>query len=352
MFVFDNWVISGALPGDNTAAQVFIDRIDALLVSAGWTLHDNLGAGSGESFGKVMYNGGGEELLVPYYLHMWVEPDGPKNQISIRGWWDWNATTHVGTNGSPQGVTLHSILTQDDSNPCPYAISITKDGFAVAVLVKDAGPEPRSLHFAAFEIPFPYLAVNPDRTLQIEPLVSGISAGSNVVIPLANTSYFEATGKYFIRQGATFDKFTVISIDPGVSITADLLANSYTSGTPPLGTFVGRNPVPFHLMHTYAVGNEALNGGTGWDAVTGALTLGGSPHPAVQFGDPDSQNGLYHPLQDFHNNIGAFNPGPRAWSRHYRRLGQEFPDQSTINIGAQEWLVINTAVPHIYIRKI
>lgn len=57
------------------------------------------------------------------------------------------------------------------------------------------------------------------------------AAGSSVLINMASTTGFSVSDTLIIESGTTYETFVVSAVNPGVSITATTLANSYTTPT-------------------------------------------------------------------------------------------------------------------------
>jgi len=319
--------------GSATGLDDLIGKLKDALVAGGWSVYDDQWIASGY---YIMFNSGGEEGLVPFYMELLKVGT---NVIALSGY-----LAHPGGGGAGTGKfsgssnTYYNIGTDTSTS---YWITASKDGF---VLATQQGATQRGAEFA---ILYPYLGINNDGTLQIAQTTSPVSAGGPVVIPVDDASFFQANNKYIVRQSDTVEKVTVTSVGAN-DITVSSLANSYSSGA-----FIGRNPVPI------AISQDDM--GLYWyEAITATATVNASgiahqtsrnSHPAVLYGDPDAMSSLNHLYPVYLVNTQAANQGMRYWNRFTRQWGGTTAQGDTMPVGSQIWVGFRAANLSWFMRQ-
>ena len=322
-FQFDNGAIADR--------DALVTKLKDVLVLAGWTLHDDQFVGSGY---YVLYNNGGVEGLVPFYVQLQTYST---DKVKFWGWYTHPGGGAAGANQIGTGSNS-TVLTSDIASHS-YWISATLHGFVISTQVGV------TVYASECGLYYPYLGTGSDGSLKIQPTNGAATAGGSAVIPMANTSFFAVGQKVFIREGATLEKITIDAINPNVSITANLLANSYGSGA-----FVGRDPVPFMIAPILSSTALLAVISTG----VPSFGLGGATRSAdagVAQGDPDTISGLNHIYPDILV-VGTITiQGKRGYTRATRRWGGTAAQGDTMNVGSQVWVVIRAFNISFMVRR-
>ncbi len=199
---------------DNTAD--FFSRLRSFIVSTvGWSvLQEDLGAANpflyinsaGESGKETTY------LLLDKYAATW-------DKIGVRSalWWNAGASTPV----QPAGGVSYNYIGTKDSATFPYWIYADLDHIVVVTRI---GTGYNAFYFGIVKR---YWSSEMALTL------SDVAAGSNVVVPVDDASYFTA-GKYFqIINRDAFERMQVVAVDTQSSpqtITIATLLGNYAAG--------------------------------------------------------------------------------------------------------------------------
>lgn len=195
-----------------TNTQDAIDKFKDTLVSAGWTLHDDLSGGS--PYAYVLKSQGEDGTEWPCYLY--IRQDN--NVIEFYVYADWNNTTHTGTYCFGSGTYSHIdgdaagqfyIWCSADKDSAIFVSYLTEYDFVVVGLLEPVCED-------AFG------------TLQ-----SAASSGSSVVLTLASgdAAGFIAGKSYQILDGDNRQWVEVSSVNTGANqITIATLSYSFASG--------------------------------------------------------------------------------------------------------------------------
>lgn len=201
----------------STLADLFTGVCSAL-VSAGWTLHDDISSTS-----KVYKSQGESGNYAPAYLRVY----NSGSYIELYIWQYWNASTHTGT---LSGYATPSRLSAGDN-----FIAVSKDFIvgASSSYTGGAGFIPTLFH-----------------TL-LTTTTNSITSGSNVTIPVVSSSGFKVGNRYQLL-GQNYEgreRVTINSIPDSTSVVVASLVSSYASGA-----YLGINPCPFGLWGAGAEG--------------------------------------------------------------------------------------------------
>lgn len=195
-----------------TNTQDAIDKFKDTLVSAGWTLHDDLSGGSPYAYVLRSYGEASDEW--PCYLYMRQDTD----VIEFYVYADWNNTTHAGTYCF--GNAAYSHIDADDDGQFYIWCSADKDSAMFVSYLTE-------YDFALVGLLEP-ICEDAFGTLQ-----SSATAGSNVVLSLGSgeAAGFIAGKSYQILDGDNRQWVEVNSVNTGSNqITITTLSYSFASG--------------------------------------------------------------------------------------------------------------------------
>ena len=201
----------------STLADLFTG-VCSVLVSAGWTLHDDISSTS-----KVYESQGESGNYAPAYLRVY----NSGSYIELYAWQYWDASTHTGT--------LYAYYAPSRASAGDNFFAVNKDFILIASsnYTGGAGFIPNLFH-----------------TL-VTTTTDSISAGSSVTIPVVSSSGFKVGNRYQIL-GQNYEgreRVTINSIPDSTSVVVASLATSYASGA-----YLGINPCPFGLWGPSAEG--------------------------------------------------------------------------------------------------
>jgi len=242
---------------DNTAD--FFSKFRSFIVStAGWTvLQEDLGAANpflyisstGESGKETIY------LLFDKYA-------ATADKVCVRQALWWNPGTQAAV--LPAGSTGYNYVATKDAATFPYWIYADLDHIVVVVRI---GTSYQAFYFGIVKR---YWSANMAITQ------ADINAGSSVVVPVDNASYFKAGLYYQIINRDKFERMQVTSIDTvstPQTITVATLANSY-----PSGARVGEDvaPVMISRSDTALTQLHTASRYTGWNTSLTDVQVSGS----------------------------------------------------------------------------
>jgi len=199
---------------DNTAD--FFSKFRSFIVSTvGWTvLQEDLGAAN--PFLYISSTGeSGKETI--HLLFDKFTANADKICVRTALWWNPGTSTPV----LPAGTTGYNYIATKDATTFPYWIYADFDHIVVVVRI---GTTYQAFYFGVVKR---YWSSNMAITQ------ADVSAGSNVVVPVDDASYFKAGLYYQIINRDKFERMQVTAIDTGASpntITVASLANAYVAG--------------------------------------------------------------------------------------------------------------------------
>jgi hypothetical protein len=196
-----------------TNIQDALDNFKDTMVSAGWTLHDDLSGGS--PYGYVMASTGEDSDQMSCYLYMY---EGT-NCIIVLVYSYWDNSTHAGTYYF--GNATYSNLDGNNSGSFYIWCSATKSDVALCSYYS-------SEYDAVWVGEMSPLITAANGTLQ-----SGVSAGSNVVLTLGSgeTANFKIGKTYQIVGQSNRQAAVVSAINAGSDqITVSSLSYSFLAG--------------------------------------------------------------------------------------------------------------------------
>lgn len=208
-----------------TLADYWTD-VQAFMISAGWTLHDDVSADN-----KVYKTNG----IAGAYPYIYVELTKDTTGVHMELWLYWNATTHVGTAKAYSSTSY---------NYCNWGA--TRD----MALIGNANFV--ALH--QYTDTYGCLAGFLDEIFYSETTTTSgaITAGSSVDIPVADSSYI-MEGQFVQIVGVDYEgreKLIVTNVPDPYTITVDNLLVDYAAGA-----FVGAVPCPAGITG-YATNNR------------------------------------------------------------------------------------------------
>lgn len=199
---------------DNTAD--FFSKFRSFIVSTvGWTvLQEDLGAA--DPFLYISSTGeSGKETI--YLLFDKFTANADKLCVRTALWWNPGTSAAV----QPVGSTGYNYIATRDAATFPYWIYADFDHIVVVVRI---GTTYQAFYFGIVKR---YWSSNMAITQ------ADASAGSNVIVPVDNASYFKAGQYYQIINRDKFERMQVTAIDTGANpntITVATLANAYVAG--------------------------------------------------------------------------------------------------------------------------
>ena len=203
-----------------------IEKLKDTLVSAGWTVHDDLTSGGS---GYVMTSTGENNDEYPCYVHFYPGT----NYIVFLLYAYWDNSTHAGTYFA--GVTNTSVLAADDDGSFYIWISADKNCFVIVSYVSS------------------YQAIVLDMIEPFESTVGelqySITSGSNVVLQLDTDQANDfIVGREYQILGKNYREMAeVTAIDTANhQITVDSLSYLYDAGSR-----IGVNPHRWFLLTAY-----------------------------------------------------------------------------------------------------
>lgn len=203
---------------DNSSYTPYMDAVFTTMSGAGWELHDDV------SSTKKVYKSKGEHDSYCYgYMVASLEST---DRIQLRVYQDWNATTHVGIGGA-YNQTNYSRTT---INYKPLIIYCTKN----FVCLFNTGHTGNGSYVMCGMPEFVF-----DTTLTTT--VSGISSGSDVVVPVVSTTGFLKNSRYKVI-GVNYEGREVVtigSIQDATHLVVETLHANYG-----IGTCIGAEPCP------------------------------------------------------------------------------------------------------------
>jgi len=242
---------------DNTAD--FFSKFRSFIVSTvGWTvLAEDLGAAnpflyissSGESGKETIY------LLFDKYA-------ATADKVCVRNALWWNPGTQAAV--LPAGTTGYNYVATKDAATFPYWIYADLDHIVVVVRI---GTTYQAFYFGIVKR---YWSANMAITQ------ADVNAGSNVVVPVDNASYFRPGLYYQIINRDKFERMQVTAVDTvstPQTITVATLANSYLAGAR-VGEDVA--PVMISRSDTALTQLHTASRYTGWNASLTDVQVSGS----------------------------------------------------------------------------
>ena len=199
---------------DNTAD--FFSEFRSFIVSTvGWTvLQEDLGAAN--PFLYISSTGeSGKETI--HLLFDKFTANADKICVRTALWWNPGTSAPV----LPAGSTGYNYIATKDATTFPYWIYADFDHIVVVVRI---GTTYQAFYFGVVKR---YWSSNMAITQ------ADVSAGSNVVVPVDDASYFKAGLYYQIINRDKFERMQVTAVDTGASpntITVASLANAYVTG--------------------------------------------------------------------------------------------------------------------------
>lgn len=257
----------------NNTADFFSRFRSFIIGTVGWTvLAEDLGAAN-----PFLYvSSAGESAKESIYL-LFDKYVSTADKICVRQslWWNSGTSTPV----QPAGIASYNYIGTKDSATFPYWIYADLDHIVVVTRIAT------SYYGFYLGIPKRYWSANMALT-QAE-----ISAGTNVVIPVDDASYFKVGQYYQIINRDKFERMQVTAVDTASSpqtITAATLANGYA-----VGAKVGEDVAPVMIprdsqlaqMHTASRFN-------GWNTSVIDITTSGSSGGAYQYAVNDCRYNL------------------------------------------------------------
>ncbi|NLN74985.1 MAG: hypothetical protein GX139_01555 [Armatimonadetes bacterium] len=257
---------------NNTAD--FFSRFRSFIISTvGWSaLAEDLG-----TVNPYLYiSSSGENGRETVYL-LFDKFTANADRICVRQalWWNPGASSAV----QPAGSTYYNFVATKDSTTFPYWIYADLDHI---VFVTRIGTTYNAHYFGTLKR---YWSSNMALTQ------ADVSAGSNIVVPVDNASYFKAGLYYQIINRDKFERMQVTAVDTASSpqtITAATLASGYA-----IGARVGEDVAPVMIprdgqlaqMHTASRFN-------GWSTSVIDITTSGSSGGAYQYAVNDCRYNL------------------------------------------------------------
>ena len=234
---------------DNTA-DMLVKLKSFLIDTVGWTLFDDQMNLTEPYF--VAFSSG-ESGVEDIYLKF--ANDSTTNVVNVTGYLYWNASTHAGV----KPVNYSTGLSTLDSASFAYWLFADLDHFSVIT-------KPSTTYVAAY-----YGVIRRYWSASIAISTGGVSAGSNVVVPVSNASIFTAGRAYIIKDNANLQRCTVSAVDIGANtITIASLSTAFTTGAK-----IGEDPQPVLLSRTDLVGcGVMINKWDGYNTPIHLMTFG------------------------------------------------------------------------------
>lgn len=258
---------------NNTAD--FFSRFRSFIISTvGWSaLAEDLG-----TVNPYLYiSSSGENGRETVYL-LFDKFTANADRICVRQalWWNPGASSAV----QPAGSTYYNFVATKDSTTFPYWIYADLDHI---VFVTRIGTAYNAYYFGTLKR---YWSSNMALTQ------ADVSAGSNIVVPVDNASYFKAGQYYQIINQDKFERMQITAIDTGASPNTIIIAslvNAYA-----VGARVGEDVAPVMISR----GDTALSQMhtasryTGWNPSLIDITVSGSSGGAYAIATNDCRYNL------------------------------------------------------------
>lgn len=272
---------------DNTAD--FFSKFRSFIVSTvGWAvLQEDLGAAN-----PFLYiNSPGESGKETIYL-LFDKYAATADKVCVRSalWWNPGTSTAV----LPAGSTSYNYIATKDATTFPYWMYADLDHIVVVVRI---GTSYQAFYFGIVKR---YWSANMAITQ------ADVNAGSNVVLPVDDASYFKAGLYYQIINRDKFERMQVTAIDTvstPQTITVATLANSYLAGAR-VGEDVA--PVMISRSDTALTQLHTASRYTGWNASLIDVQVAGSAGGAYGSAANDCRYNLIgiFPYWAYCNNTG------------------------------------------------
>lgn len=188
--------------------------------TAGWTTVDDrvtTGATTQDTVISSVGESGNENII----LHI---RRNNANGITVTSVLSWNAGTHVaqkevGSTSATAGTGTY--IPTDDNNYFQYWIFTSLDRIIVVTRVG---------YMAGFSAMLYAGIYNRQRAATFRTTTGAITAGTAVVVAFADTTIFAVGRRYALADTTNYEFPKVTAINPGVSVTLDIVQNSYVTG--------------------------------------------------------------------------------------------------------------------------